>query len=200
MGSKNSNGESYGKGRTRNYATMVYPESAPENWQTVIAESKIPVFISPLHDKDINPDGTPKKPHYHVLTSFDSVKTVDQAKEFFATFGGVGCEVVLSHRAYARYLCHLDNPEKARYDINDVVSYGGADYIATIGTAADKAAAIRDMLQFIEENDITCFADLCMYSSINRSDWFDCLINSGAYFIKEYIKSRTWKVHQMEEK
>lgn len=82
MGSKNSNGESYGKGRTRNYATMVYPESAPENWQTVIAESKIPVFISPLHDKDINPDGTPKKPHYHVLTSFDSVKTVDQAKEF----------------------------------------------------------------------------------------------------------------------
>lgn len=186
--------------RYRNYATVVYPDSASENWQDIISELKIPVFISPLHDKDKNANGEDKKPHYHVEILFDSQKTKAQAEEVIKLFGGVGCEVVNSSRAYARYLCHLDNPEKAQYDIGEVKSYGGADYMTIIGTMADKAKAIRDMLQFIEEEDITCWADLMMYASVNRSDWFDCLINSGAYVTKEYIKSRTWKVHQTEEK
>lgn len=56
---------------------------------------------------------------------FDSVKTEKQAVEFFSTFGGVGCEVVNSSRAYARYLCHLDNPEKASYKIDQVRQFGG---------------------------------------------------------------------------
>lgn len=200
MASKNTKGESYGAGRTRNYATVVYPESANENWQSIISESKIPVFISPLHDKDVNATGEDKKPHYHVMAMYDSVKTPEQAMEFFSSFGGVGCEPVKSVRAYARYLCHLDNPEKAQYSIDNVVSYGGADYMHAIGTQADKAQSIREMVAWIEENDIICFADLFTYASVNRSDWFDCLINSGAYVIKEFIKSRTWKVHHTEEK
>lgn len=202
MSSKNSKGESYGKGRTRNYACVVYPDSEalPENWKTIISEAKVPVFISPLHDKDENATGEPKKPHYHILTMFDSVKTPEQAREFFDSFGGVGCEVVKSLRSYARYLCHLDNPEKAQYSIDDVVPFGGADYIFTIGSAADKAKAIKEMIVWIEENDCTCWADLLLYSSIHRSDWFDCLTNSGAYVTKEFIKSRTWKLHQLEEK
>lgn len=186
--------------RYRNYATVVYPDSAPANWQEIIAELKIPVFISPLHDQDKNATGEDKKPHYHVEILFDSQKTKAQAEEVISSFGGVGCEIVNSSRAYARYLCHLDNPEKAQYDIGQVKSFGGADYMTIIGTMADKAKAIREMLQFIEEDDTTCFADLMMYASINRSDWFDCLINSGAYVIKEYIKSRTWKLHHTEEK
>ena len=200
MASKNSKGETYGKGRTRNYATVVYPESAPENWREILTQSKIPIFISPLHDKDVNPDNTLKKAHYHVVTMYDSVKTNEQASEFFKSFGGVGCETVNSLRGMARYLCHLDNPEKHQYSIDDVVSLAGADYINAIGTAADKAKAIREMVQWIEENDCICFADLFMYASVNRSDWFDCLINSGAYVVKEYIKSRTWKLHHVEEK
>jgi hypothetical protein len=200
MASKNKAGQSYGAGRTRNYACVVYPESAPSNWREIITESKVPVFISPLHDQDKNPTGEPKKPHYHVMAMYDNVKTKEQAEEFFISFGGVGCEVVNSVRGYARYLCHLDNPEKAQYKIDDVTSLGGADYMHSIGTAADKAKTIREMLAYIEENDITCFADLSLHASINRSDWFDTLINNGAYFIKEYIKSRTWKLHHEEEK
>lgn len=199
MANKNSAGESYGKGRTRNYACVVYPESAPSNWQEIVSAAKIPVFISPLHDKDKNPTGEPKKPHYHVMVMYETVKTKEQAEEFFKTIGGVGCEVVNSVRGYARYLKHLDNPEKFQYQ-DDVICYGGADYMHAIGTAADKSKGIREMQIWIQENDITCFADLCDYASINRSDWFDILINSGAYFIKEYIKSRTWKMHKTEEK
>lgn len=186
--------------RTRNFATIVYPESAPANWLDILSDAHIPCFISPLHDKDVNPTGEPKKPHYHVMIMFEGVKTVDQAKEIFDSIGGVGCDIINSVRGYSRYLCHLDNPEKHQYSLDDVRSYGGADYIQAIGTAADKAKAIREMIAYIEENDCTCFADLCMYASINRSDWFDALINSCAYFVKEYIKSRTWKLHKEEEK
>ncbi len=189
-----------GVGRTRNYATVVYPESAPENWIRIAEDAKIPMFISPLHDKDISPTGEPKKAHYHVMVMYDNVKTKEQATNFFKEIGGVGCEVVNSVRSYARYLTHVDYPDKAQYKIDDVISLGGADYMHAIGTAADKQKSIREMIAWIEENDITCFADLCRYTSVNRSDWFDTLINSGAYFIKEYIKSRTWKLHHEEEK
>lgn len=192
--------QSRGSGRTRNYATIVYPESAPENWKDILANLKICCFVSPLHDADTNPTGEPKKPHHHVVIMFDSVKTRDQASDVFKQFGGVGCEVVKDLRAYSRYLCHLDNPEKAQYNSDDVLSFGGADYRAVIGTMADKQKAIREMILYIEENDIVCFADLVMYASINNDAWFDALTNSCAYFIKEFIKSRTWKLHHVEEK
>lgn len=189
-----------GVSRTRNYATVVYLDSCADNWVDIIENEKVPVFISPLHDNDVNSNGDDKKPHYHVLVMFDSVKTVEQAKAFFEKFCGVGCEVVNSLRAYARYLCHLDNPEKAQYKIDDVVQFGGADYLSTISCSSDKSKSIREMIVYIEENDIVCFADLCLWCSQNKSDWFDCLINSGAYFIKEYIKSRAWKLYHKEEK
>lgn len=200
MSSKNSKGETYGKGRTRNYACVVYPESAPENWQSIVSESKIPIFISPLHDKDVNPTGEAKKPHYHVMAMFDTVKTKEQATDFFKSFGGVGCEVVNSTRAYARYLLHLDNPEKAQYNLDDVKSFGGADYIHVIGSASDRQKAIREMMAWIEENDCISFSVICRYAAENRSDWFEMLTNSCAYFVKEYIKSRTWELHHVEEK
>lgn len=186
--------------RTRNFATVVYPESAPEGWLTTLQEGKVPVFVSPLHDKDVNPTGEPKKAHYHVIVMYGSVKTSEQAREFFESFGGVGCEPVKDVRAYSRYLCHLDNPEKAQYDMADVKAFGGADYRTLIGTAFDKAKSIREMIDYIEKNDVTCWADLVRYASNERSDWFDTLINSGAYVTKEYIKSRTWKIHHQEER
>lgn len=193
--------KSSGTGRTRNFATVVYPESAPENWREILDNLHIPCFISPLHDKDVNEkDNTPKKPHYHVLALYETVKTDEQARANFDKIGGVGLERINSVRGYSRYLCHLDNPEKHQYSVDDVIAVGGLDYIQSIGTAADKAKAIREMITWIEEEDITCWADLLSYASIHNSFWFDCLINSGAYVTKEYIKSRTWKLHKLEEK
>ena len=52
MASKNSSGSTYGKGRTRNFATVVYPESAPDDWQEILSQQFVPAFISPLHDKE----------------------------------------------------------------------------------------------------------------------------------------------------
>lgn len=186
--------------RYRNFATVVYPESAPENWLDILRDLHIPAFISPLHDSDLTDNGKEhKKAHYHVMTMHEGKKSIDQVKEIYKTFSGVGCEVVQSLRGYARYLCHLDDPNKAQYKINQVVSLGGANYTDLIGTMADKMSCITEMVDFINENDIDSFYELVNHSRNFHSEWFDCLMNSGSYFIKEYIKSRTWKLHKVIE-
>ncbi|MFQ6724596.1 MAG: replication protein [Clostridia bacterium] len=176
--------------RTRNFATVVYPESAPENWLQILGEFFIPAFVSPLHDLDINPGGELKKAHYHVLIMFDSVKTVEQAKEIFKAIGGVGCEVVNSIRGYARYLCHLDNPDKVQYDRGFITAFCAADYEETIGLALDKYIAVREMIEFCNENNICSYAQLLTYAMTEHYSWFRVLCDSGTYVIKEYLKSK----------
>lgn len=180
--------------RTRNYATVVYPESAPENWKSILAEHFIPAFISPLHENDINPTGEPKKPHYHVILMFDSVKTIEQAREVFSTINGVGCEVVKSIRGYARYLCHLDNPEKAQYDPSQVTSLCGSDYMGVIGLAVDKYIAFAEMQDFCDRYNVISFYALATYAKSHRSDWYRILCDCGSVYMREYLHSRQWSV------
>ena len=184
--------KSSGRGRTRNFATVVYPESAPKNWQEILSEQFVPAFISPLHDKDINPTGEAKKPHWHVMLMFDGVKTTEQATEIFNKIGGVGCEVVQSQRGYARYLCHMDNPEKVQYSPEDVRTLCGADYTGSIGLVTDKYKAIGEMIDFCEENGIVSFSELLKYCRMERFDWFRVLCDNGTVVMKEYLKSKSW--------
>ena len=192
MSSKKTTSESTGRGRTRNYATVIYPESAPSDWQELLVQQFVPAFISPLHDKDINPTGEPKKPHYHVLLTFENVKTKEQAENVFRAIGGVGCEVVQSLRGYARYLCHLDNPEKVQYSPDDVISMCGADYITAIGLVTDKYKAIGEMIDYCEINSLVSYSELLKYCRSNRFDWFRVLCDNGTVVMKEYLKSKAW--------
>lgn len=188
MGSKKTSGA----GRTRNFATVVYPESAPADWQDQLTNCFVPAFVSPLHDQDVNPTGEKKKPHYHVILMFDGVKTRDQASEIFNLIGGVGCEIVQSIRGYARYLCHLDNPEKVQYSAEDVRCFCGADYAGTIGLVTDKYKAIGEMIDFCVQANIFSYATLLEYCRMERFDWFRVLCDNGTVVMKEYLKSRSW--------
>ncbi len=179
--------------RARNFACMVYPESAPENWLEILGEQLIPAFVSPLHDKDIDPQNQPKKPHYHVMLMFDSMKSTEQVKEVFALIGGVGDETIKNTRSYARYLCHMDNPEKARYKEEEVRCFGGSDYAHIIGLPSDKYAAIMEMIDYCDENSIYSYATLVRYSRREHGDWFRVLCDSGSVIMKEFLKSKYWE-------
>ena len=146
--------------RTRNYATIVYPESAPENWREILADLHIPVLISPLHDKDVTSDGDAKKAHYHVIIMFGGVKTIAQAESIIKKIGGVGVVPINHLPAYARYLIHLDDPDKAQYDVHDITALSGADYDAITYIPADDLSYVVEMLQFINANQISSFAVL----------------------------------------
>ncbi len=179
--------------RFRNFATVVYPESAPSNWLDIISGFFVPAFVSPLHDKDINPTGEPKKPHYHVLLMFEGKKSIEQVKALFEQIGGVGCEVVNSLRGYSRYLCHLDNPEKVQYPQDQVTAFCGADYQGNIGLPTDKYKCISEMISFCKSNGIIYYCDLLEYAESHRFDWFRVLCDSGTLVVKEYLKCLDYK-------
>lgn len=182
--------------RTRTWATVVYPESSPSEWKDILQEQFIPAFISPLHNKDINSDGTSKKEHYHIMLMFEGVKTREQAGEVFAMIGGVGIEAIKCTRAYARYLCHLDNHEKASYDMQEVVALAGADYHTMISLSTDKYSAIGEMIDFCIQNMIDSYAELLLYAKNNRMDWFRVLCDTGTVTIVQFLKSRYWEQHK----
>lgn len=185
-----------GRGRTRNYATVVYPESAPADWLAVLDSLHVPAFVSPLHNADVNADNTPKKAHYHVLIMFAGVKTREQAQAVIDAIGGVGCESVSTVRGYARYLVHADNPEKAQYSKSDVKAFSGADYDAITHLPTDDVKITREMMQFIRANQISSFAQFADICAVEHEDWFRALVTRSTYFIKEYIKSLVWEGKQ----
>lgn len=180
--------------RARNFATVVYPESAPADWIDILSRQFIPALVSPLHDLDKNPTGEDKKAHYHVILMYDAPHTNDQARDIFSLIGGVGLERVNSIRGYARYLCHLDNPEKQQYDQGAVRCLCGADYAALIGLASDKYKALTEMSQFCDEYDVFSFYTLCKYASAFRTDWYRILCDNGAVYMREFLQSRKWSV------
>lgn len=194
MGEKKST-----KVRTRNFATVIYLDSAPSNWQEILSDLHVQAFVSPYHDKDKSANNEDKKPHYHVMIMYEGKKSIDQAKENFDKIGGVGCEIVNSTRGYARYLCHLDNPDKEQYSIQDVKSFGGADYISIINLVTDKYIIIGEMQDFCEKYNITSFYILCNYARKNRSDWYRALCDNSAFYMKEYLKSKKWSEENGEK-
>lgn len=180
--------------RHRNFATIVYPESCPDNWLDILSSEAVPAFVSPLHDSDRYTDGDKKgeieKPHYHVLLMYDGVKTNDQVTEFVKTFGGVGLKIVQSIRGYARYLCHLDNPDKFKYDTEKVICLGGSDYYSIITLADDKYNCIAEMIEYCEKKDIRSYQELLLYSMSNNRTWFRVLCDCGTYVISSYLQSK----------
>lgn len=189
-----------GKGRTRNFAFLVYPESAPANWLEILADYHVPALVSPLHDKDINPNGEPKKPHYHVLLIFDGVKSIEQVQLIRDAVGGVGWEKVSSQRGYVRYLTHLDNPEKAQYDSKDVKAFGGVDYRSIVTLPTDIDAMLDDMTVFIEANQVYSFRRFASYCRDNKPDWNYALKHCGTFYIKDFIRGLAWDVISVEAK
>ncbi len=126
------------------------------------------------------------------MVMFENVKTKDQAVALFDQIGGVGCEIVQSLRSFARYLCHIDDPDKFRYSEENVTSIAGADYYDIISAPADRYEVIGEMLDYIKDSHTYSYSDLLLYARDERPDWFRCLCDSGTYVIKEYLKSFHW--------
>lgn len=182
--------------RCRNYTAILYPESAVENWEEVLNDAHVEALVSPLHNRDVNSQGELKKPHYHVMVMYQGNKSKEQAQDFFNSLGATACQTINSIRGEARYLCHLDNPEKEQYDIKDVKEFGGADYQTIIGLPSDKYGILRELIEFIEVNNVLSFSELFRWTAANNERWFRALSDNCAYIVKEYLSSRQYTIEQ----
>ena len=181
--------------KKRNWAMVLYPESAPEDWREQLRLSGLPVAISPLHDKDVNADGEPKKAHHHVILVYGSPTTYNNVKALCDRLNQPIPQPLEQVRGYYRYLTHEDNPEKAQYDKKDIQTLNGfsiRDYCEL--TKSEVAKAKREILQLIRDNSITEYADLIdilMDGGEGTADMFDVVSNNTLFF-KAYLTSQ-WR-------
>jgi len=183
-------GNGRNESKTRNWAFVVYPESAPDGWQGLLAETHMQAFISPLHDRDVNDDGEYKKPHYHVVICADGPITQKRANEIIEPFCGTkSAEYVKSLRGYVRYLAHMDDPEKAQYDPMEIVALGGADIAEVLKVSqTDKYRIIGEIMCFCEGNEIHELSELTKIAISGRDDWFAIIVEK-AYLITQFLAS-----------
>lgn len=186
MAGKDRKGKGQEKGKW--WATILYPESAVDGWTDIIASWHLPALVSPIHDRDVKEGGELKKPHYHVMVSFKTgAVTGSYVKQLFDSIGGVGLERVKSERGMARYLCHLDDENKVKYDPEDVISFGGYEYGAFLTEKnnddvkrAEKMRITAEIMHWCMDEGCDSFAQLCMYAEKYNKEWFLFLCENGA--------------------
>lgn len=195
-------------GRTRNWTAILYPEDLPEDWVERIDEMHVKWIESPLHDKDVNPDGQPKKVHKHTLFMFENVKTLEQVISFFKEiFGesetgsicGVATPQSVSDRcAMVRYFAHLDHPSKAQYDVSDIIGHNGADVLEIMKySQAETVAMMIEIEKYIEQNDITELCDLSACIRETHPEWYIVVTTRNTVYFNAFIRSRRHKAKEM---
>jgi hypothetical protein len=161
--------------KSRNWVFIVYPESAPKNWQEMLQETRLRMAISPCHDKDVDENGTDdhaKKAHYHVILCWDGGSTTySVVKRITDSLNAPMPQVCGSVRGSYRYLTHKDNADKYQYDERDIVNLNGfniLDYTELTSREIDEI--------FIK------LTELARYSSISEYDEFcNYLLDNGQY-------------------
>lgn len=181
--------------RTREWAMIIYPESAPKNWREIIDELHVPWIASPLHDKDVNPDGSKKKPHWHVILVFRNKKSFEQIKEITDKLNAPIPQKCNDLRGYVRYLVHTDNPEKYQYDRADIENHGLDDIDKFFQTATRRRAILKALVKHIREEHVTNLMDLTEYAVEKGDDWFDTVTQHNTIFLNAVLKAE-WQKEQ----
>lgn len=140
--------------RSKNWVGLWYPEDETH----YNAMEKLMAggyrYAAILHDKDVTEDGETKKPHWHVVIVFPNQRTVNPiAKEF----GIAPNYLQLSHDrdSALRYLIHADNPEKYRYDEEEV--FGSlADSVSQLSNKPSETEQVLSLLSILDRLPVPC--------------------------------------------
>lgn len=182
--------------KKRAWALVCYPESLPEDWKDFLSKTGLEIAISPLHDKDINPDNTPKKPHYHIILVYQNPTTYNNVQQNICTY--LNCPIpqpLESVKGYYRYLTHRDNPEKYQYNENEIITLNGFDINDMVNmTMNELCAYLNKITDFIEDLQITEYRDLIFLLKKDEEMRFLLPIaQNKTTFLNAYIKSLKYK-------
>lgn len=183
--------------KKRNWTFLVYPESAPADWRERLIETGAPIAIGPLHDRDTNPTGEQKKPHYHILMCYSGPTSYSVVERFTKSLNQPIPKPVEQVRGLYRYLTHEDNPEKAQYNKADIQTLNGfsiSDFVEM--TKSETTKYIREIRRFICDNDITEYAALLDILDEGASippEWFEVAVTHTLLFTG-YLRSRRYMV------
>ena len=187
--------------KSKYFCALLYPDSTTYDADKIIkalAEEHLTFALSPVHDKDVEKDGSIKKAHYHLLLAYTSATTLSNIRGWFKACGMPESElhsvrVCASGVGYFRYLIHKDNPEKAQYDANDIRIFNDSDELFKkfSKTASEKIDDLVRIFQIVDELNTISFHSLIQYLMFNERDLFKMLTSSSALAIcvKDYQRS-----------
>lgn len=175
---------------------LVWEESAPPDWMDKLGQIGIEGFVSPLHNLDVDDDGQPKKPHWHVMLRWPKGRTTYKnalawARRIYPDVPHV--EPAMSARSSLRYFCHLDNPEKYQYPIESIRAWGGVDPLDIINSASDDLLELKYIYAYISANNIVRYTDFVDFCSAEKPEWFRLINIKYRENIFKYIKSLAHK-------
>lgn len=177
------------------WAFVLYLESAPSNWKEILQLRGIPVCISPYHDKDVNPDGTPKKPHYHIILCFPNTTTYNNVKSITDSLNQPIPISLDAVNGYYRYLTHKDNPEKYQYSPEDIETLNGFSIDDFVELTYTQVKTICIYLQqLIIDNNILEYSDLLDYLLTNELYTELDVASNHTLLFNTYICSRRNKI------
>lgn len=193
--------------KARYFASILYPESA-RRYDLInrIRNKGMKAFISPLHTPDPVPEEQEEpvegelpihilKPHYHVLFVFDGPRRIEYMTEQCKKWKLANPQIVTSYHSYARYLCHLDDPDKQQWkNFDDVTEIGGIKYSLAIQLRADKDQSLYEILHIVEDNCILDYKVLIDYCMEERPDLFRVLMSSSVgSMVTQYMRSMEYQ-------
>lgn len=162
----------------RHFSYVVYPESAPEDWIEQLKKRGLAFVVSPLHDKDVNPDETPKKAHYHVIVSWGNTTTYRAAKSLCILLNCPQPQMLKSCNGMYRYLTHKDNPEKYQYK-EQPTCYNG--WLRPLDNA-DIANIKREIWQMVYTEDCQEYGELLMVCLQHGQEYFEVASRNTLFF------------------
>ena len=191
--------------KKRNWAFVIYPESTPENWQELLIKTGLPFAVSPLHDSDLNPDGTAKKAHWHVIVCFPGPTTFQVVQALTDSLNAPIPQPVESVKGYFRYFTHMDNPEKAQYDERKITTKNGFNILDYADLTRLETLRIKMKLrEIIREMKFTEYAELIDFLADEEMLLELDIATSNTLFVSQYLTSRRhWsdkKAHETHEK
>lgn len=187
--------------KSKYFCALLYPDSTTYDCDMIIkslAQEHMTFAVSPIHDKDVEKDGSKKKAHYHVLVAYSSATTLKNIRGWFNVCGLPETElhcvrVCASGVGYYRYLTHKDNPEKAQYSSKDIMVFNDSDELFKkfSKTSSDKIDDLVRIFQIVDELKTISFHSLIQYLMLNERDLFKLVTSSSALAIcvKEYQRS-----------
>lgn len=179
--------------KKRYWGFVLYPESAPSDWMEQLQATGLPIAISPLHDRDLDPTGEPKKAHYHIILCYQGPTTYNAVKAITDNLGQPIPQPLESVKGYYRYLTHMDNPDKAQYSDKDIQHLNGFNILDFAElTRSEVFQMKRTILSIIRELQLTEYSDLIFYLedaglygemevATNHTIFFDAVLRSCRY-------------------
>lgn len=179
--------------KKRNWTFVLYPESAPADWLERLQKTGLQCEISPLHDKDTNPDGTPKKAHYHVIVCYSGPTSYTVVKALTDSLRQPIPQALEQVKGMHRYFTHQDNPEKYQYDPKEIRTLNGFNILDySDPTRSEVLEYKKELFALIRSQRMTEYSALIDFLMDNEmSDLLDCAASNTVLFTN-YIRSRRY--------